>query len=304
MRGLRGRVRRGAEKKRKEAEGVKYSFSALLPETVRTETGELPDDLAELRLRTGQPAELVRFGGSELRGNALSAAQVAQAAQSLSGHSLYAREEELREGFFTVEGGCRVGVCGRMSVHADGTRTLTHISSVCVRVSRAVEGAADGVMDALYSAGKARSALVISPPGLGKTTLLRDIARQLSDKCGCRVGIADERGELAGCVLGVPSLNVGRRSDVMDGCPKRIAMYLLTRAMSPEVIVTDELGHSEDAQAVLDVMRCGVQVIASVHAADAVSAARRLSGLDIECFDCLIVLGGGIGQVREIIKRR
>ena len=280
-------------------------LSRLLPEAVLRETGPLPEDLTELRLRAGRPAEVIGMSGGRLAGQSLSASLVAAAAQMLAGHSLYAREEELREGYFTIEGGCRVGVCGRMTARDGQPAMMTNVGSVCVRVARAVEGAADEVMDALYEAGRPLSALVASPPGLGKTTLLRDIARQMSDgtggRRGVRVSIADERGELAGCVMGVPTLNVGRRTDVMDGCPKRVGMRLLLRAMSPEVIVTDELGHEGDREAVMEAVRSGVRVIASVHARDETEAA-RLKGLDMSVFDRVIVLGGGIGQVKRIGK--
>ena len=282
-------------------------LAALLPEELGRTIGTLPPDLTELRVRAGRPVQLVCLSGEVFRGGAISAELVAQTAQALARHSLYAREEELKEGFFTIDGGCRVGVCGRMA--ADGqARRLTHIGSVCVRVARAVEGAADGIMDALFDADdRPVNALIVSPPGMGKTTMLRDLARQLSDgtggRRGLRVALADERGELAGCVLGVPTLNVGRRTDVMDGCPKRIAMRLIIRAMSPEVIVTDELGHEGDAEAALDAMRSGARVIASVHARDGKEAQARLGGSLAGAFERMIVLGRDIGQVGKIIGR-
>lgn len=272
----------------------------LLPEALKRETGALPDDLIELRVRAGRPVQLVALSGEEFRGGAISASLTAETAQALAGHSLYAREEELKEGFFTIEGGCRVGVCGRTAMLEGRIAGLTHVGSVSVRVAREIKGAADPVMDLVCETGRPVNALVISPPGLGKTTLLRDIARQLSDgtggRRGVRVGIADERGELAGCSMGVPTLDVGRRTDVMDGCPKRIGMRLLVRAMSPEVIVTDELGHPDDAEAVLDAMRSGVRVIASVHARDETDARRRLGGELAGLFERMIVLSG-VGRI-------
>lgn len=279
-------------------------LSRLLPEAVLRETGPMPADLTELRLRSGRPAEVVGLNGGTLVGGAISAPLVAQAAQKLAGHSLYAREEELREGYFTIEGGCRVGVCGRMTAEEGKIRQLTHIGSVCVRIAREIRGAADAVMEHLYEENSAVSALIISPPGLGKTTLLRDIARQLSDgacgRRGLKVGMADERGELAGCVMGVPMLDVGARTDVMDGCPKRMGMKLLIRSMSPEVIVTDELGHPQDAEAVRDALRCGVRVIASVHARDESDARRRLGEELMDRFDRYVIMGGGIGRIMRI----
>ncbi len=277
---------------------------ALLPAELREAVGSLPADLTELRLRPGRPVQLIRMNSGEIRGAAVSAPLIAAAAQSLAGHSLYAREEELRAGFFTIEGGCRVGVCGRMTAEDGRIVRMTHVGSVCVRIAREVKGAADEVMAGLYKEDGPVSALIVSPPGLGKTTMLRDIARQLSDgtdgRRGLRVGMADERGELAGCVMGVPTLDVGLRTDVMDGCPKKAGMELLIRAMSPEVIVTDELGHAGDTEAVADAIRCGVKVIASVHAADEEEAKRRLGEGLMGMFERTVVLGGGIGRIRRI----
>jgi len=277
-------------------------LEALLPQAIRERTGPLAGDLTELRIRSGRPVELVGLRKSALCGEAVDAALVRQCAQVLSGHSLYAREEEMEEGYFTMEGGFRVGVCGRMA-HAG---LLTDIGSLCVRVVREVKGAADGVMSALYQDGRPVSALIISPPGLGKTTLLRDAVRQLSDgaqgHAGVRVGVADERGELAGCAQGVPTMDVGCRTDVMEGCAKREGMLLLLRGMNPQVIATDELGHPGDAAAAEDVMRAGVRLLASVHASDERDAAQRLGGLNISRFERLIVLGGAVGQVKRIVR--
>lgn len=277
-----------------------WAFECLLPKDVRCAVGSLPRELTELRLRAGQRAEVVCGGESELRGEALSAEMILRTAHSLGEHSLYAREEELSEGFFTTSGGCRVGVCGRMS-REEGRLRMTHISSLCIRAVREVIGAADGIMDELYEKGRINSALILSPPGMGKTTMLRDILRQLSE-LGVRAAAADERGELAACILGVPAMDVGQRTDVLDGCPKRLAMRMLVRSMSPQVIVTDELGHAGDMAAVLDALRCGVQVIASVHADDE-EQARLRCGADIGCFERLIILGGAPGQVRRIIRQ-
>ena len=277
---------------------------SLLPAELRERLGALPDDLTELRLRAGKPVQLIGLKKETVIEGEISASLVRAAAQALAGHSLYAREEELRAGYFTMEGGCRVGVCGRMTADEDRVIQLTHVGSVCVRIAREVKGAADGIMERMYEAGRPVGALIVSPPGLGKTTMLRDIARQLSDGTGgrrcVRVGIADERGELAGCAMGIPTLDVGRRTDVLDGCPKRIGMRLMIRSMSPEVIVTDELGHPEDPAAVREAIRCGVKVIASAHAANEREAMERLGRELYELFERVIVLGGEVGRIVRI----
>ena len=161
---------------------------------------EAPDDLGqlrEIRLRAGQPLIVTGERGERLLGTPQTDAEIEAAADALTRHSLYAREEELEGGYLAIEGGCRAGVCGRW---VDGR--VRGITSICIRLARAVPGCADGCMPYLYAHGRPVSALVLSPPGLGKTTLLRDMARQFSNGTrwgvGVNVAVADERRELGG----------------------------------------------------------------------------------------------------------
>ena len=247
----------------------------LLPEDVAEMAGSPPVDAAELRLRAGQRICWTRMGGQAVvRRGVLSSEGVLRAVNALSGHSLYAREAELAQGYFTLKGGCRVGVCGRYAPGEGGKMILTEIGSVNVRIAREVKGAADGMMGEIWKCGRPVSFLILSAPGMGKTTALRDAVRQLSAR-GVRVALADERGEVAACERGVPALDVGPNTDVMDGCPKRLAIPMLVRCMGPEMVATDELGGSEDAAAVLDAARCGVKAAATAHAAGLEDALRR-----------------------------
>lgn len=228
------------------------------------------DGLEEIRVRAGRPVQLVYGGGEKLLGICADAELCEGLLESLSEHSAFALEEELSRGFFTV-GACRVGVCGRAFVKDGRLVRFREISSFNIRIASEQRGAADGVTQMLFGdGGVISSALVVSPPGAGKTTLLRDIARRLSDGDGARrglkVAVADERGELAGSYMGGLTLDVGARTDVMDGCPKAEAMLLMIRSMSPEAIVTDEIGSAEDVAAVKLAMSSGVAVMASVHA--------------------------------------
>ena len=262
---------------------------------------DAPDDLGairEIRLRAGRPPAVTDERGERLLGAPRTAVEIEAAADALTRHSLYAREEELEGGYLALEGGCRAGVCGRW---ADGR--VRGITSICIRLARAVTGCADGCMPYLYARGRPVSALTLSPPGLGKTTLLCDMARQFSNGtrwgAGVNVAVADERRELGGS----GAFDLGARTDVLEGCGKAEALSMLVRTMRPDVIVTDELGREGDALAVREAIRCGAAVIASAHA-DSLGAAfgRRVlkALLEERLFERIILLAGGVGRVQAI----
>jgi len=229
-----------------------------LPGDIARAAVDIGDRLTAVRLRPQRPVQLVYPGGDMLCGM-LDRDSFEGAVMQLMGHSLYARQYELDEAYFTLPDGSRAGVCGRFP--ANGPRNMQDISSVNIRIAREVPGCADGIIaDVVQSRGM----LIISPPGMGKTTLLRDIARQLSEN-GHTVCIIDERAEIAACTGGIPRLDVGPRTDVITGCPKQRAVMLAIRSCAPDVLITDEVGSSGDCAALDEALRCGVRVIASAH---------------------------------------
>ncbi len=271
----------------------------LLPEEAAAALAERREEVTEIRLRVNRPTQIVFDGTDTLAGAPIEARRLREITSALMDHSFYARETELARGFFTMTDGSRVGVCGRFA--GDGTR-LTDVGSVCVRIARAVPGCADGLMGLIAPKDGLRSLLIVSPPGLGKTTLLRDAARQLSEG-GLRVGIADERHELAACHMGVPTLDVGPRTDVADGCPRPRAIRQLIRTMAPDVIVADEIGGEADAEALADAARCGVAVVASAHGRSLGEAAQRRWIREIvttRVLETLVLLGERPGHIVEI----
>ncbi len=243
-------------------------LGACLPEKL-AHALEKAGPLREIRIRADQAASLKTEGGFERTSYVPNGEQVTEMAEALCEHALYARAEEMRQGFVTLKGGHRMGLCGRVLTQGSQVRALRDIASLCIRIAGEYPGSADEVMKHLYPKGTLQSVLIIGSPGAGKTTLLRDICRQLSDGGSGREQVSacmiDERGELAACVHGVPQLNVGRNTDVLDGCPKSVGMQWLLRSMAPGCMVTDELGGEEDALAVLEAVRCGVPVMTSVH---------------------------------------
>ncbi|MDK2882370.1 MAG: stage sporulation protein [Bacillota bacterium] len=244
-----------------------------LREPLRRLPVEVKENLLEIRLRLGRTVMLVTADGDlTLPGSpCLDKAAMDQTLQFLTQSSLYAREEELRQGFITLPGGHRVGMVGRAVLEQGRIRTLKHISALNIRLARQVLGAADFVLPYLVENGVFLSTLIISPPGAGKTTLLRDLIRQVSTGVpalglkGHKVGVVDERSELAASYLGVPQNDVGPRTDVLDGAGKAEGIMLLLRSMSPEVIATDEVGSPADVAALEEALVCGVRLIATAH---------------------------------------
>lgn len=234
------------------------------------------DHLQEIRLRTDKPLLLIYRGrelfAGQMRGRSyiVTKEDIREMLDYISNYSLYAYEQEMKQGFITIEGGHRVGMAGQVIIEEGKVRNLKHISSVNVRISHEIVGCADKIFPYVTKGRNLYHTLIISPPRCGKTTLLRDMVRQISDGNtylkGKSVGVVDERSEIGGCYMGVAQNHLGIRTDVLDGCPKAEGMIMLIRSMSPEVIAVDEIGAEEDVYAIEYAMHCGCKMIATVHA--------------------------------------
>ncbi len=286
--------------------GVVDRLMALLPPEAGKALTAHGDEVTEVRLRAGRPVQIVWGRGCDaLVGEPIERASLGRLLAALMEYSVYAMQVDLDLGFFTLSDGSRVGVCGRMI--ADGARfRMAEIGSACVRVARPVTGCANALMPHLAPPdGALRSMLLISPPGMGKTTMLRDVVRQLSDGGKC-VGLADERHELAACHMGVPTLDVGMRTDVVDGCPRDQAVARLIRGMAPRAIVADEIGGEGDARALADAARCGAAIVASAHSVSLEDALSRIclrAVLEAGVMDYIALLGPHPGMVRGVWRR-
>ncbi len=256
----------------------------------------------EIRLRAGGHGQIVTCEGAVSCLGKITQQQVSQTAEALCDHALYARAEEQRQGFVTLRGGHRMGLCGRVIAQGQSVRALRDISSLCIRVAGQWRGAADGLMPYLTDS-RVCSTLIIGLPGMGKTTLLRDACRRLSED-GVHLCVVDERSEIAAMSGGVAQLDVGPNTDVLDGCAKEAGLRWLVRSMSPDVLVTDELGGPADAQAAADAVRSGVAVLATLHGRDLESALSRASLYHLaQCrvFDRYAVLDDKqVGRVKAV----
>ena len=225
----------------------------------------------------------------------------------ISNYSLYAWQEELRNGFLTIQGGHRIGLAGGTTNHVGHINGISYITFFNIRVAHERIGCADKILSYLYETANTQAkhsihseirqmqktnmriynTLIISPPGAGKTTLLRDCIRSLSygvEKTalnllyhqkkleeatfvrGVKIGLVDERSEIAACYHGIPQNDIGPRTDVLDGCNKPEGIQILLRVMSPEVIAVDELGTEEDFKAIEQAAYSGCKVLGTVHA--------------------------------------
>ncbi len=236
--------------------GIKNSFRTI-PEEIR-------DKAEEIRLRTGViptlllPRGELRFGNKEITWNDL--AYVLDRASKSSLHSV---ARELRNGYISAGCGIRIGVCGRLC--SGGIESFQDVSSLAIRIPHEIKGVGAESIKAL--APYESSVLVVSPPGGGKTTFLRELIRSASDK-GKRVAVCDERNEIAAMWKGNSAFNLGCHTDILSGAGKAEGISMLMRSMNPEIIAVDEISAAEDIKAIEQAAGCGAVMFASVHGSD------------------------------------
>lgn len=252
-----------------------------LPERIRRHILQIgTDKLMEIRMRTGTALTLMRTDGifyitphGKLTKNfenaiIITASDIKRGLELITHSSVYAYEDEIRAGYITLPGGHRVGICGDAVTENGKIMHMRWIQSLNYRIAREIIGAADCVIDKISDGNRIKNTIIISPPMCGKTTLLRDIARQLSLK-GKKVSITDERSEIAALSGGISPFDLGAGCDVLSGVNKADGMLLMLRSMSPDVIITDELGGKEDFDAIAEIKKRGVSIITSLHGFDA-----------------------------------
>ena len=248
----------------------------VLPQHLRAAALAMPREVQgqaeELRLRAGY-AMTVLFGERELvlEGALVSGQDLEQLLERASRTSVHAVLEQLREGFIGIEGGHRIGFCGTTITERGEVTFFKNISSAAIRIAREFPGIARSVVGELVEKGQLQSTLIAAPPGGGKTSLLRDLIRTVSEgecETGLRVGVVDPRGELGASVDGICQLELGRRTDLLNNCPKAVGIMMLLRTMNPQVIAVDEITQRGDMDAILEAAGCGVGLLATIHGRD------------------------------------
>jgi stage III sporulation protein AA len=317
------------KKQKSPVQMLEKDIFPILPLHLRHILSKVPEkllnSLEEIRMRQARPLMLV-IGNQDFMvtaaGNPVTKGQnvyivskedMFKTFQLISQGSVYAIEEELKNGYLTLPGGHRVGITGKTVMEGGGVKTLRFISGFNIRIAREIPGAADKVLPYIIDKeGRVYNTLILSPPKAGKTTLLRDLIRQLSSGVekfhikGFKVGLVDERSEIACCYEGVPQNDVGTRTDILDGCPKACGIMMLLRSMSPDIIATDEIGRPEDVTAIEEAINAGVTIITTAHAPDVEEIKRRPTVRKLIVrgfFKRLVVLGfsTGVGSLEKVI---
>ncbi|SCH12217.1 MULTISPECIES: stage III sporulation protein AA [unclassified Romboutsia] len=282
-------------------------------------------NIEEIRLRSGKPLILnsnnkdyfynEKENELDLNMNTpyiVTREDIEQTFQIICKYSIHTFMDDITKGFITLRGGHRVGIVGKVILENGQVKNIKHISSLNIRISREIIGCSDKVLEHIVKGeNQVNNTLIISPPQCGKTTLLRDIVRNLSNGNkkygfkGMKVALIDERNEIGGAYLGVPQMDVGIRTDIIETCPKDIGIMMLLRSMSPNIIVTDEIGNEKEIKALYTALNGGVSLITTVHgnSIDDIQGRKELSRLlDKELFKKVIILSArkGPGTVEKI----
>ncbi len=271
-----------------------------LPQSLREAISE--KDLLyaeELRLRAGAPMMLVRGGQSvPLRASAVTAQEIEQTVMRICNHSVYAAMEQIKNGFLLLPGGVRVGLSGSVLSNGGRIENIKEFTGLNFRVPREITGCADKLLSHIFQSGRVKNTVLISPPGCGKTTILRDLVRLLSAR-GLKVCVIDERDEICAMHAGLPAFDIGENTDVLRLCPKEAGVPLAVRTLSPQVIVTDELWGDAQFAAMNDAAACGCSVVSTMHGTGRQNLAQDT------LFEVYVTLGrkNGPGTLKEVYTR-
>ena len=287
--------------------------------------GDLINSIEEIRLRIDRPLMVIgnnkdyflniKENSLDVRPNnpyIVTKEDIESTFQLICKYSIHSFLEDIKKGFITIKGGHRVGIGGKIICEEDGVKNIKNISSLNIRICKEVINCSKKIINYIIKPPKSiYNTLIISPPQCGKTTLLRDIIRNISSGIneykfeGIKVAVIDERNEISGSYIGVPQMDIGIRTDIIESCPKDIGIMMLLRSMSPNVIVTDEIGSSKEINALYTALNGGVGLITTVHGhgLEDIKNRKELNKLlDKELFKRVITLSSrlGVGTIEKI----
>ncbi|MBQ5696017.1 MAG: stage III sporulation protein AA [Clostridium sp.] len=287
----------------------------MLPDNIKNNVKEflVLEEVQEIRIKIGKPIIIVLSFQEKILDYIATKDDLRYMISKISNYSLYAFEEEIKQGYITLKGGHRVGLAGECVISKGEVRTIKNISSLNIRICKEIVGASNKVMRLITENNRVYNTLIVSPPKCGKTTILRDISRNLSNGMyqinlkGKKVTIVDERSEIAACYNGIPQMNVGIRTDVLDNCLKKSGMIMAIRSLSPEVLICDEIGTDSDLEALNMAFNSGVNIIVTVHGYDIddIYNRRIFKELIDNCIlERVILLSNkkGVGTIEKIYK--
>lgn len=284
----------------------------ILPDSIKKSIDlKEMNNLQEVRIKGDKPIILLYGEKEVITEHIANLEEIKIILQRMSNYSIYAYDEEIKQGYITIKGGHRVGICGRCVIENNGVKTIKDAASLNIRICREVIGCSNKIMPYIIKNNTVENTIIISPPQCGKTTLLRDITRNISEGIkelnfkGKKVCAIDERSEIGACYNGIPQLNVGLRTDVLDSCPKSSGIIMAIRSMSPDVIVCDEIGTLSDIESIISAMNSGVSLITTIHGYGIEDIYERVvfKGIvDNKVFKKAIVLSNknGVGTVEYI----
>ena len=298
-------------------QGGRYVETILkfLPKNIADLISKIPpsqkEELEEIRIRINRPIEITMKGAPKFLSYIIRQEDAFHLMNKISQFSIYTLEEELKRGYITVSGGHRIGLAGKVILEEGKVKAIRDIASFNIRIAKEKIGIAEKITPYIYR-DLWMHTMIIGPPQTGKTTMLRDIARIISTGNhekgihAYKVGIVDERSEIAGCVNGIPQMSFGHRLDVLDACPKAEGMMMMIRSMSPDVLVVDEIGRIEDAEAIQEAVHAGIRLIMTTHGSSMDEVRNRPSLktiIDQNIFQRFIVLSRsqGPGTITHIL---
>lgn len=271
------------------------------------------EQIYEIRIKSQKPILIYSKYGESVINYTPSKDDLKSILQKISNYSLYAYEEDIRQGFITIKGGHRIGIAGECVMEKGEVKTIRNISSLNIRICREIIGCSDKIINFITSENRIYNTIIISPPKCGKTTILRDIARNISNGIpalgtkGRKVVVVDERSEIGACHLGIPQSDLGIRTDVLDNCLKREGLIMAIRSLSPEVLICDEIGTKGDIDALMMAFNSGVNIVTTIHGFSVEDLYRRKVFGDLlknEILERAIILSNnhGVGTIENVFS--